>query len=368
MMKRQYRKSDLNVLNDGNIKLLTNKHHGLLDCELSIITVENIELTYKIEGTCLKGSSYQRYEQLQILYRLAKLVTFELEKLNFSLKPSNIYVMLDGEVKICERKILPAKSEAQEKRLLNELIALSGYLLEEIEYQQLLEVDCIQLETSKHLKGILGVKSLEGLCAYLEQLTKAELDALHQERVVVSKTKYKNLSNNKLFYRIALLVSIVLIVALCGYLIPLKTTKIKLYEAAQNEDSTTILEIVQDVSINTMSKTEKIVASKAVINDQVELDDEQKSNVISQINSKTKDQILDYWIYIGKGEYDQANNCAIAVSDADMQIYALLLLINQTQNDDELEASERKELIDGYESQIEGLSDQKAEVNGEMDE
>lgn len=367
-MKKQYRKSDLNVLNDGNVKLLTNKHHGLLDCDLSIITEENIELTYKLKGTCLKDSNYKRYEQLQILYKLAKLVTTELKRLDFSLAPSNIYVMIDGDVQICERKITTATTEVRNARLLNELIALSGYLVEQIEYQTLLEVESSQLESSKVLKGILDIKSLPELCNYLETLTTSELEKLHQDRVIISKTKYKNLSSNKLFYRVALLITIVLIIVLCGYLIPLKNKKIGLYEAAQNSDSTAILEIVHDINLNTMSKTEKIVASKAIINDQVELNDDQKRNIISQLDSKTKDDILDYWMYIGKGEYDEANNKAIAVSDADMQIYALLLLINQTQNNDELEAAERKELIDGYESQISDISAQKDELDGALDE
>lgn len=367
-MKKQYRKSDLNILNDGNVKLLTNTHRGLFDCEMSIITEENIELIYKPKGTSLQASNYKKYEQLQILYRLAILVANDLKKLDFSLSPSNVYVLTSGDVCICERKISTATSGVREARLLNELIALCGYLIENIDYQSLLEVNSTQLESKKSLKGILEVTTLLELCDYLEQKVASELDTLHKERVIISKTKYKNLTSNKLFYRISLIVTIILIIILCGYLIPLKSTKIELYEAVQNSDSTKVLDIVQDINIKTMSKTEKVVASITIINDQVELNNEQKLNVISQIDSKTKEEILNYWLYIGKGEYDQANNSAISVSDADMQIYALLLLINQTQNDEELEASERKELISSYESQIDELKIQKQEVNGELDE
>lgn len=362
-MKKQYRKSDLNILDDGNIKLLTSKHHGLIDCECTVETAENIELSYGIKGQCLESSELKHYEELQLLLKLAKMCNAELKMLEFNLSPNNIYVQTDGGVKICERKITMLSSEEREDKLLRELIALAGYLIDKHDYQTLLEVDSVQLEGSKNLKGLLDVKSLATVCNYLDNLVTKELDILHKERIIISKTKYNTLTKNKLFYRVSLAVTIVLIITLCGYIIPLKSNKIELYEAAQNSDSIKILELVQGLNIGTMSKNEKIVADKAIINDQVELNDEQKSNIIGQLNTKTKDDILDYWMYIGKGEFDEANNCAIAVSDADMQIYALLLLINDAQNDDELDATERKELIDGYESQITDLTDKKAEVS-----
>lgn len=367
-MKKQYRKSDLNIIDDGNIKLLTNKHRGLLDCELSIITEENVELIYSVKGESLEDCNYKKYEKLQIIYRLAMLVANELKPLDFSLSPDNVFVTIDGSVHIYERKISNIANEIKEARLLNELIALSGFMLRGMEFETLLEVDNSQLETDKELKEMLELRSLDELCIFLEQLTTKELETLHNERIIINKRKYKNLTTNKLFYRVSLVVSIIMIIALSAYVIPHKAMEIKLYEAAQDSDSTTILEIVQDINISSMSKNEKIVASTAIINDQVELNDAQKANIISQLNNKTKDEILDYWMYIGKGEYDEANNKAIAVSDADMQTYALLLLINQTQNDDKLEADERKQLIDGYEGQIKDLTDQKEKVNGDTNE
>lgn len=362
-MKKQYRKSDLNILDDGNIKLLTNKHHGLIECECTVVTAENIELSYNLKGQSLVNTELKPYERLQVLYKLAKMVTTELKMLEFKLSPNNIYVLNDGDVLICERKITIAPAKEREAKLLRELIALAGYLIDKQDYQSLLEVDNVQLEGSKNLKGLLDVKSLAAACNYLDSLVTNELETLHKERVIISKSKYKTLSKNKLFYRASLAVAIILIIVLCGYIIPLKSKKIELYEASQNSDSTKILKLVQKINIGTMSKNEKIVADKAIINDQVELNDDQKSNIIGQLNTKTKDDILDYWMYIGKGEFDEANNSAIAVSDADMQIYALLLLINEAQNDDELDATERKELIDGYESQITDLTAKKEEAS-----
>lgn len=368
MMRKQYRKSDLNVLSDGNIKLLTNKQRGLLDCRVSVITEENVELVYQIKGENLENTTLKKYEKIQIIYRLAKLVTNELKPLDFRLSPTNIYVTADGEIYICERKISNADKDIKESRLLNQIIALSGYLLKDMDFETLLEVENMQLEKDKDLKPMLDLKNLDELCAFLEKYTIRELKILHNEQVIINKQKYRVLTTNKLFYRISLIVSIILILVLSIFVIPVKTMKVELYEADQNNDSTAILEIVQNINIKSMSKNEKIVASTAIINDQVELNDDQKSIIINQLNNKTKDEILDYWMYIGKGEFDEANNKAITVSDADMQTYALLLLINQTQNDDELKADERKQLIDGYEGQIAELTEKKQQVNGESNE
>lgn len=367
-MKKQYRKSDLNIITENNIKLITNRDKSLLDCDLGINTRENAELIYTISGEVLEDAKLKRHEKIQVIAKLTKIALNELKLLEFELSPNNIYVELDGTVKICERKISNLNSELRDEQLLHQLIGLTGFLLEGISYEQLIEVNSVQLESSKKLQGISDVKSLQEFESYITELLETEMNNLHQKQLVVAKSKYKKLTGNKLIYRLSLGVSVLIIVFLLGFVVPFKSTEVKLYEAYQNTDSTTILDIVNDVNIKRLSNNEKLIATKAVINDQVELNDEQKNNIIEGLSTKTNEKIFNYWLYIGKNEYDEANNQAIALSDADMQMYALLLLINEAQNNDDLDATERKELVDGYENQLNELNDKKTEVNGDQDE
>lgn len=367
-MKKQYRKSDLNIIDDGNIKLITNQHPSLLNCKLVVSTSENVELEYQIVGENLTNLKLKKYEKCQVIYRLTQVVTNQLQRLSFTLCPENVYIQLDGTPIICERAISNKSKTVREADILNQLVALAGYLFENIDYYELLEVNSAQLESSKYLKGITEIVSLGQLNQYFAKLAEQEMTKLHDSQVIISNSKFKALTGNKLRYRVSLLISIILIAVLGLYIIPFKNDEIKLYEAYENKDSTTILDLVKNINQNRMTKSEKLIASKAVINDQVELNDQQKKNITSKLNQKTNQEVLDYWIYIGKGDYDAANNCAIALSDADMQIYALLMLIGQAQNDSELESTERKELIDGYEQQVDDLQTKKNEANGVSNE
>lgn len=367
-MKKQYRKSDLNIVEDVNIKLITNRHSTLINCNLVINTAENTELEYELVGQSLKDIKLKRHEKMQVLSKLGDIAMNELQMLDYMISPTNVYLEANGNVRLCERKINTQSDTVRNEQLLNQLIALTGYMLEDIDYQELLEVNSIQLQASKKLPNITKITTLEMFNMYINELLTAEIEKLHNEQVVISKVKYKSLTNNKLAYRISLVVVISVLLFLLTYSIPFKNKEVALYEAYQNTDNETILKIIKDVNISRLSNEEKLISSITVVNSQIELNDEQKANIIQNLNNKTNNKILDYWLYVGKGEFEEANNKAIALSDADMQMYALLLLINEVQNDEDLEAEERKELVDGYEKQLEDLKDKKMEVNGEQNE
>lgn len=363
-MEKQYRKNDLNIIKDNNELLLVYSAKNLVDSEIKLSTQENILMKYNIEGLQnLKEVNLTKIEKLELLYRLVIIMQDELQNYEYSIAPENIYLDVDNNIKILEKKI---KIEDYSDKKLREIKALSGYLLlKGKNYEELLDVDNKDLQKDSELQKIYALKDMKIIQEEIEGMLKKEKGSFREKKVVVNKKTYRNLQKNKGLYRIALVITVIIIIILSGYIMPFKNKEVKLYNAYVQSDYTQMLNVMENVKVSRMTSEEKYIASIATIKTQSELNDKQKENILNQINVKTDTDILDYWVYIGQGNFEEANNKGIAVNNADMQIYALLLMIDEVQNDESLEATERKELVDDYTAQVESLNKQKEEISGE---
>lgn len=98
------------------------------------------------------------------------------------------------------------------------------------------------------------------------------------------------------------------------------------------------------------------------------LDEEQKDNVLSNITLQTDTDYLSYWIYIGRGEAENAVDLARSMEDGELITFGLLIRREEIQADQDLSGEEKQTLIEDIDREIEEyekLMEQEEEANRE---
>ncbi|WP_342601100.1 type VII secretion protein EssB [Psychrobacillus sp. FSL H8-0483] len=83
------------------------------------------------------------------------------------------------------------------------------------------------------------------------------------------------------------------------------------------------------------------------------LDEEQKENVLSNITLQTDADYLRYWIYLGRGEAENAVDIARAMEDGELITYALLKLREEVKADKDLTGEEMQEQLNEIDQEVE---------------
>lgn len=83
------------------------------------------------------------------------------------------------------------------------------------------------------------------------------------------------------------------------------------------------------------------------------LDEEQKKNVLSNITLQTDVDYLKYWIYIGRGEAENAVDIARAMEDGELITYGLLKRREEIKADQDLSGEEIQTLVEEIDREVE---------------
>ena len=105
------------------------------------------------------------------------------------------------------------------------------------------------------------------------------------------------------------------------------------------------------------------------------LDEEQKENVLSNITLQTDADYLRYWIYLGRGEAENAVDIARAMEDGELITYALLKRREEVKADKDLTGEEMQELlneidqeVEEYEKLMEEVEEQELQEQQELEQ
>lgn len=92
------------------------------------------------------------------------------------------------------------------------------------------------------------------------------------------------------------------------------------------------------------------------------LTEEQKENVLKTITLQTDQDYFKYWIYIGRGQAEEALTVARQLEDLDLIMLALLHYEESIKADRELDGEEREQLLDKVQTEINEVTKQLEEL------
>lgn len=270
---------------------------------------------------------------------------------NVSLSPMNIYADINLETKLVAREMGVTSDEL----FLYMYKSLVGAILNsKYSYQDYYEGGSDLFAKSKRTAFISEVNSIDELKAELLLKYEEEIKFHKDNFMEISKQGYK--SKRILFPILVFLATVSFL--LSGYLLifelPLKSKLIEANSYFLKNDYLNAEKSLESISLSRIPYESKYILAVSYLKT-VDLSQEEKANEMLQITTNTQEMLFDYWIHIGRMEYENAVDDAQRLNSDSHLFYAYVCYRKSVENDLTISGSEKTELLSSLSSEIERL-------------
>lgn len=352
MCKLQFELKDFKARNEFQIAMLE-VENDLFAKSQYIIRDEFIEIDvndeYYNEDNLLSNKKLNYYEKLVVLYNCLFLSRLD-KNYFFSLKPSNIIVLPNLNVKIVVRDINDGGNES----FVNRYKSLFGTVINpKYSYEDFLLGGMDLLTKNNTTKKILEDQEESSLMSSIEKMIDAEKQRIENDFVLVNKSTF----NKNKVKNIILTILTVLAIAFGIFSINSYKTEKKVANIQSNyikKDYSATVEASKSLSVNKMNNEVLFSIAQSYIEIEV-TDKETKTRMEKLVSINSDTEILKYFVYLAQNNFSKAQDCAYNINDKDFMVFAYLKEINYISTDSKLSASEKDEKISQIESKVKEL-------------
>lgn len=339
-IEERIKKSALHAVNSYDYKKLMYPNPHFMGLE---IEEEGEELILRYEGKELVPMTHIRKEDVEerlAILRNVAVLEKDREAFLFNLNPQNLYYDRNHLVYVKQRDIYETGQEQEKADWLQQYQALIGYGLQ----KQYGYADYKEGGLSLMKSGFLGKIRRAESCAQLEGLLAARQEELETERrqnkILLNRGSYRRL-------RIALGLSLVLAIGGIAYLgydrivvKPYQEASLAEVSAYIAADYVGCIDAMQEITVDRMENYQKYMLANAYIRSE-NLTQEQKDNILKNLSLKENPGRLEYWIYLGRNDVQQAIDIAMQQSDDEMLLYAYMKQKSNIESDNTLSGEEK---------------------------
>lgn len=366
-MKKNLKKSELNLSQTKEkvqLQLLEYPDVRYLDATVkrhdnTTINIEYYEKGLKRFSSFKNANEVTKYRLGISLLRLAETIDGYFETY---IDSENLYVTSDLQVKMVKRIVRNSNETPEE--MLQKIKALIGSLFFPIPYKEILAADNDYLKKKPNLKRLVDKNSFEELEKELDLLIDETTKSQKQDYEMIKKKTVKSNKQKIRFFILSTVILLVITLFFSLFYIPNVNRQLSAYSYYQKSIYENVITDLNDVPLKMMNDTTKYIMTESTIK-LSPLSDIQKENVLFNISPDIDEGILDYWVYVGQGNYEDAYNQSIKNNDAQQKAYILLLLIDEAQNDSSLKDAEREEKVSTYQGELDAINQQ---MNAETEE
>ncbi|MFB5086001.1 type VII secretion protein EssB [Psychrobacillus sp. PGGUH221] len=207
------------------------------------------------------------------------------------------------------------------------------------------------LELKEIGSSIMSMKDSQSLLNYIsEQLD--QLEIREKENVRLPRKKWKITKGLSISFGVLLLPAIVFTIIYFIHEKPKNEAYTLGHEYFLGQNYSQVVTELSPYSVKSMPYVVLYeLAYSTVTNER--LDEEQKKNVLSNITLQTDVDYLKYWIYIGRGEAENAVDIARAMEDGELITYGLLKRREEIKADQDLSGEEIQTLVEEIDREVE---------------
>lgn len=353
------RKSDTNVTKTEQLELM-NQNPGIFPPFSLEETEDFFIFTYPISKLHLDWHTAEklgRHEKLRLLRNLCKLRSYLNSRIVLFMHPENLLFdenLIPQVIHRGIREVLPP-FENDEAVFLKELKCLAIVLFSDgFSFDELMNGSLTKAKQTDFEKDLLKLNSLDELEDYLETAFITEQTMVQEQMTFVPFKRFN------LYKRLSIVFAIA-IVLLAGPLIYLGVVKIpytdRLLEAHKHdlaEDNEEIITTLKEDDPDQLPRAAKFILARAYIEAE-RLGQEEKTTILKNISLKSDSSYLLYWIYNGKGNFEESIDLAKYLDDPQLIMYGLVKKIEQDKNDPSLSGEERDEAVEKSKTELEQL-------------
>lgn len=350
------KKSAWNASTEYDYRFLTYKNELLLPAQIHP-EGEEIHITYQTgdRNPFASAVTEDLPERLQLLISCAALAQL-LEEYSFSLEPSNLYYDAQYRTVVKMRDIYAAGVQASEEDFCRQYRALIGFVLQKkYSYMDYLQGGEQLLAESRFLSGLLNLHTVEEIRQYLvTEYLRVKKDRRGNYELFPKKA-HKALKIATVSLSVLLAAAVGFIAYHMFFVEPYKDAEIGLSRAYTKSEYESSIRAMEKVSVSRMSDVEKYMLATAYVRTE-DLTSEQKENIIETFSLNNAPERMEYWIYTGRNQTEEAVDIGIRLSDGQLQLYAYMKAKAVTEADTSMDAEKKKDTLEKLDKKIEELS------------
>lgn len=375
------------IFEDNHLKLVENDNQLLVTVQPSdydrksqefikeyvkaqVSLTENGELVLAYElpafseslATCIAKATtdLERYSLAQ------KVATLTVKPNDFNvvyLHPQNIYVS-GNDVRLIHygvSHILAPQVFNQERYLKVYKALVASILLPKVDFELAVEgLDAVRESIAEKINAFHSIAEINQFisekCHRLEQKNK-------ESKVQVNKKQWRALVVGAIVLAVATLTLGFFTYKSYSRDLPLKNAVIDAQAAFMSTDYDKAIDILEPYGINRLPKSAKYVLATSFVKLD-NLNSEQMEAVLNTITQSSDETILNYWIYLGRGDLEKALDVAQNIGDTQLILHAYTNLYEKVKADTKMSGSDKQKKLNEYEKEISKLSKELGETSG----
>lgn len=349
------KKSDLMAEDSFDYIKLAANMEGFVPCTVREQS-EELEISYDLTGlnnlSKMKGESEEQKRKFLVNFcRLYKLF----KQYNMTLNETNIYYDENLFPYVKQRDVYGCDNQPDENVFLYAYKCIAiGLLSDKYTIQQVLDSGVEIVKKDKVFQGIVEAQNVMELESILRKDRDAYLDNRAKRMREVSKKKY-------FVWKLVAIMMLLIGVATSGlniyygqFVIPHEKALVMANERFIQKDYVGCIDSVKNIEVEDMNVHTKYILAVCYATTE-SFKQEEITNIVSRLSINSNEKELEYWIYLGRLEVQQAQNLALALSDDKLLIYAYMKEIDVLENRTDIDGEEKKARLDTLNGEIEAL-------------
>ena len=347
------------VLPKGKREVLAYSSPLLVPCTVTERTDDfDIDFDTTDLKSCKETKSMSMQDKYRLLYNCASLLRLTKE-FSFSLSPDNVYSDINLMPKVLKRDI----GTVDEAMFLSQYRALIGATLApKHSFEDYYNGGSDLYNKNGRLKKICTKESVEETASELMEQYRSEEKDVRENKTTVGKKRF-------LAYRIALPVLAVAAagcVAFACYMsffkLPFEEQLLRGSNAYLNNDYTSVQNELSGIGTDKLPYESKYILARSYVISEG-LNSDQKDNILTMLTMQTDDVYFDYWIDLGRLDFEKAIDDAQRSGDEQLQLLAYMKYKAFLETDTStLTGDEKAQKIDELKGKIDTLSKELEEA------
>ncbi len=343
-MKLRIRKSELTAKTVYDFRRLEEPHHLFLPCRIEEekeLVCMNFDLRQMNEADKLKKED--RLFRLRFLLNAADLEE-AYQDYEFSLEPGNLYYDVLGRVRVKRRDIISSGGKNRKRHFLRQYQALAGCLLDGLRpYEDYLYGGMEILKAKDEITGFFEPETMQEekklLTEYYQNLLEEEKNLMKK----VSKRGYKRLMMYSVLSVFLLAVLTAASVYSYAWYMPRQERLREAEDAYIRKDYTKLIDSLDGFRMEELDHAGKYMLATAYIQGQAvdTFSAKDKENILSKVTYQSKEDVLNYWIHLGRMEAAEAEDLAMRMADDQLLLYAYMHELRQVEAGEDLSGEEK---------------------------
>ncbi|WP_153463038.1 type VII secretion protein EssB [Sediminibacillus terrae] len=309
----------------------------------------------------------QRNEKLRLLCNVGKLERYLTTRITFFLHPDNV-VFDDNLMPVVVyrgiRGLVPPYEMEESSFLKQYKCFIIALFSKKYDFDQLYNGSLKDVKETEFQRKVSEIDTLEQLHAFLLESYEEEQRKTDKTMSVVPTKRFKLFKQLSIGMIVAAVLLAVPVVYYGLMKVPFQDDLLTAHGEYLASSNSGVISTLEDADPEKLPQQTKYILANAYINVE-NLSESEKEVILKNVSLKSDENYLLYWIYNGRGDFDQALETAKYIDDPQLIMYGLIKKIEQAKNNPDLSGTERDELVNELQDE---LNRYREEYNLDADE